>query len=127
MLYLADAQMQMSQMDEATPLLEKLVKLSPENAMGHLDLGIVYADRGHKPEALAELKQSIRLAPNNVNAHWRLGRLYRSMGMTAEAKAEFDKASTLNKSEDERLLKVMSTIPAGDRKSSGGSDPSTPK
>ncbi len=97
------------------------------NAMAHLDLGIVYADQGHKPEALAELKQSIRLAPNNVNTHWRLGRLYRTMGMTAEAKAEFDKASTLNKTEDERLLKVMSTIPASDRKSSGGSDTSTPK
>ena len=33
------------------------------------------------------------------------------MGKTAEAKAEFDKASSLNKAEDERLLKVMSTIP----------------
>jgi cytochrome c-type biogenesis protein CcmH/NrfG len=64
------------------------------------------------------LKHSIRLAPNNVNGHWRLGRLYRSMGMTAEAKSEFDKASSLNKTEDERLLKVMSTIPASDRTSS---------
>jgi tetratricopeptide (TPR) repeat protein len=127
MLYLADAQMQMSQMDEAMPLLEKLVKLSPQNAMAHLDLGIVYADQGRKPEALAELKQSIRLAPNNVNAHWRLGRLYRSMGMTTEAKAEFDNASSLNKTEDERLLKVMSTIPASDRKSSARTDTSTPK
>src|SRR5258708_16057044 len=110
--------MQMSQMDEATTLLEKLVKLSPENAMARLDLGIVYADQNHKPEALAELKQSIHLAPNNVNAHWRLGRLYRSMGMSAEAKAELDKASTLNKTEDDRLLKAMSTIPAGHRTSS---------
>ena len=47
-----------------------------------------------------------------MNAHWRLGRLYRSMGMTVEAKAEFDKANSLNKAEDERLLKIMSTIPS---------------
>jgi tetratricopeptide (TPR) repeat protein len=127
MLYLADAQLQMSQMDEAAPLLEKLVKLSPDNAMAHLDLGIVYADQGRKPEALAELKQSIHLAPHNVNAHWRLGRLYRSMGMTAEAKAEFDTASSLNKTEDDRLLKVMSTIPASDRTSSQGPGTSTQK
>jgi tetratricopeptide (TPR) repeat protein len=127
LFYLADTQMQMGETDEATPLLEKLVNLSPQNAMAHLDLGIVYADQGHKSEALAQLKQSIRIAPSNVNAHWRLGRLYRSMGMKAEAKTEFDKASSLNKTEDERLLKVMSTIPASDRKSSPGPDPSTQK
>jgi hypothetical protein len=34
------------------------------------------------------------------------------MGKAADAKAEFDKASSLNKAEDERLLKVMSTIPS---------------
>ena len=34
------------------------------------------------------------------------------MGKTAEAKIEFDKASGLNKAEDERLLKIMSTIPS---------------
>ena len=38
------------------------------------------------------------------------------MGKAAEAKAEFDKASSLNKAEDERLLKVMSTIPGVERK-----------
>ena len=38
------------------------------------------------------------------------------MGRSAEAKAEFDKASSLNKAEDDRLLKVMSTIPGGERK-----------
>ena len=32
-----------------------------------------------------------------------------------EAKAELEKASSLNKAEDDRLLKVMSTIP-GERK-----------
>jgi hypothetical protein len=41
------------------------------------------------------------------------------MGMTAEAKVEFDKASSLNKVEDDRLLKIMSTIPAGKDSSAG--------
>jgi Tfp pilus assembly protein PilF len=85
--------------------------------MEHLDLGIVYAQKDRKQEAQAELQTAIKLAPNNVNAHWRLGRLYRSMGMTAQAKAEFDKAGSLNKAEDDRLLKVMSELPAGNRKS----------
>ena len=120
MLYLADSNMQMNRPDDARPLLEELVKLSPGNSMAHRDLGIVYADQDHKQEALAEFQTAIKLAPNDVNAHWRLGRLYRSMGMTAEAKVELDKANSLNKAEDARLLKVMSTIPGGVKKSASG-------
>lgn len=113
MLYLADAKMQMNQMDDARPLLERIGKLDPNIAMQHLDLGIVYADAGRKEDARAQFEAAIKLSPKNVNAHYRLARLYRSMGLTAQAKAEFDKAGSLNKAEDERLLKVMSTIPAG--------------
>ena len=41
------------------------------------------------------------------------------MGMKAQAKVEFGKASTLNKAEDERLLKVMSTLPASKHTTDG--------
>jgi tetratricopeptide (TPR) repeat protein len=112
MLYLADARMQMNQMDDARPLLERIGKLDPNIAMQHLDLGIVYADAGRKEDARTQFETAIKLSPKNVNAHYRLARLYRSMGMTARAKEEFDKAGSLNKAEDERLLKVMSTLPA---------------
>lgn len=115
MLYLADSEMQMNRPEDARPLLEKVVFLSPANAMAHRDLGIIYADQDRKQDAQAEFQTAIKLAPNNVNAHWRLARLYRAMGKTAGAKAEFDKANSLNKAEDERLLKVMSTIPGGNR------------
>jgi tetratricopeptide (TPR) repeat protein len=121
MLYLADSKIQMNQMEEARPLLENLEKINPNNAMIHLDLGIVYADQDRKQEAMAQLQTAVKLAPNNVNAHYRLARIYRSMGMTAQAKVEFDKAGSLNKAEDERLLKVMSKIPANKESSTGGS------
>ncbi len=111
-LYLADAEMQMSKMDEARPLLEEIEKADPNIAMQHLDLGIVFAEEDRKQDAKSELEMAVKLAPKNVNAHYRLARLYRSMGMTAQAKAEFEKASGLNKAEDERLLKIMSTVPS---------------
>jgi tetratricopeptide (TPR) repeat protein len=116
MLYLADAKIQMNQTDDARPLLEKLIQLNPANGMAHRDLGIVYVEQDRKQEAAAEFEAAIKIAPNDVNAHYRLGRLYRSMGKSAEAKVELDKASSLNKAEDERLLKVMSTIPNKERK-----------
>jgi tetratricopeptide (TPR) repeat protein len=119
MFYLADSEMQMNRMDDARPKLEELVKVDPENSKAHLDLGIVYADEDRKQEALRELQTAARIAPADVNAHWRLGRLYRSMGMMAQAKAEFAKAGSLNKAADQRLLEVMSAIPAADRTSHG--------
>ena len=114
MLYLADAEIQMNHMEEARPLLEKVVKVNPVNSKGHLDLGIVYAEAGQQEDALRELKQAVALKPDDVDAHYRLARLYRSMGKTAEAKAEFDKSKSLNKTADEKLLKVMSQVPHRD-------------
>jgi tetratricopeptide (TPR) repeat protein len=114
-LYLADTKIRMNKMDEARPLLEQVQKLDPSIAMQHLDLGIVYADENRKPDARAEFEMAIKISPANVNAHYRLARLYRSMGMASEAKAEFDKASSLNKAEDDRLLKIMSTIPGKEK------------
>ena len=113
MLYLADAEIQMGEMEGAQARLEQIGAIEPNNALQHLDLGIVYAESGRKEAARTELETAVKLAPNNVNAHYRLARLYRSMGKAAEAKVEFDKASSLNKAEDDRLLKIMSTVPSG--------------
>ncbi|HEY2469611.1 MAG TPA: tetratricopeptide repeat protein [Terracidiphilus sp.] len=110
-LYLADTQILMNQFDQARPLLEQIGKADPNIAMQHLDLGIVYIELDRKQDARTELETAVRLTPKNVKAHYRLAQLYRSMGLMTQAKVEFDKASNLNKAEDERLLKVMSTIP----------------
>ena len=112
-LYLADSLILMNQDDQARPLLEEIGATEPNVAMQHLDLGIIYADEGRKEDAKTQFETAIKLSPKNVNAHYRLGRLYRSMGRTADAKVELDKANSLNKAEDERLLKVMSTVPSG--------------
>jgi tetratricopeptide (TPR) repeat protein len=119
MLYLADSLIQINRLEDALPLLEKVVSINRANAMGHLDLGIVYSEAGRNEDALRELKQAVTLKPGDVSAHYRLGRLYRSMGRTAEAKAEFDKSKSLNKAADEGLIKVMSRVPPPDRAPQG--------
>ena len=103
LLYLADADIQMNQMEAARPLLEKVEHLDARIPLAHLDLGIVYSEAERDEDALRELIVAEKLAPQDVNVHWRLARLYRSMGKKDEAKAEFDKASTLNKQADEDL------------------------
>jgi len=106
-LYLADADIQMNQAEEAKQLLEKVERMDPSIPLVHLDLGIVYSDAERNQDALHELTIAAKLAPNDVNVHWRLGRLYRTMGKKEEAKAEFDKAKTLNKAADEELYKKI--------------------
>jgi tetratricopeptide (TPR) repeat protein len=127
MLYLGDSELQMGRPNDALPLLEKVAALSPTSGMAHRDLGIIYADQDRPQDALAEFQTAIKIAPNDVNAHYRLARLYRSMGKTAEAKAEFDKAASLNKAEDDRLLKVMSTIPTRDQNTNTRAGANAPK
>lgn len=113
MFYLADSDIQMNQMTEARPLLEKLVKINPGDYMVHLDLGIIYIDEDRKQDALTELQTAAKLQPTDVRAHWQLARLYRSMGKTAQAKIELDKTKSLNKAADDQLLKIMSRNPHG--------------
>lgn len=104
MLYLADTDIQMNQIDAATPLLESVVKMDPSLALGHLDLGIVDSETEHNDDALHEFLAAEKEVPDDVNVHWRLARLYRAMGRKDEAKAEVDKASTLNKQADDALF-----------------------
>jgi tetratricopeptide (TPR) repeat protein len=107
MLYLGDADIQMNQMQDAKPLLEKVEKTNSEIPLVHLDLGIVYTEAGRNEEALRELLATEKLEPDEVNVHWRLGRLYRVMGKLDEAKAEFEKASKLNKRVDDDNYKKI--------------------
>lgn len=123
MLYLADTQILMNQEDEARPLLEEVGASDPNVAMQHVDLGIVYADASRQEDARKQFETAVKLAPDNVNAHYRLARLYRSMGMTAKANVEFSKARSLNKAEDEHLLKIMSTVPGARKTEPSGNPP----
>lgn len=107
LVYLGDAQMQMSHPEAALPILEQVERIAPTLSLGHLDLGILYADAGRNEDALRELNVARKLTPDDVNVHWRLGRLYRAMGKKDEAKAELDKASSLTKATDEALINKM--------------------
>ena len=102
--YLADTDMRMNHPEAAPPLLEKAVRIDPTIALAHLDLGILYSDRGQKDDALRELKTAEKLNPNDVNIHWRLARFYQVAGKKEEAKVEFEKTRSLQKAADETIF-----------------------
>jgi Tfp pilus assembly protein PilF len=104
MTYLADTEIRMSEPDAALPLLEKAIRIRPTIALAHLDLGMLYVDKGRKEDALRELKEAVKLSPTDQNAHWRLARFYQSTGRKLEAKAEFDKTRSLQKASDETIF-----------------------
>jgi len=106
-LYLADANIQVNQMDAAKVLLERVEKLNQAIPLVHIDLGIVYSEAGQTEDAIRELQIGEKMAPDDVDIHWRLGRLYRSSGKVEEAKAEYEKAKNLNKKADDDLFKKI--------------------
>lgn len=111
MQYLADSELQMSHLDRAQSLLEEILKSDPSVFMARLDLGIVYAEKDQRENALRELKAAAAIKPDNVNVHWQLGRIYRTMGDMAQARREFEMTRTLNQAADAALVNLMSQAP----------------
>lgn len=105
--YWADADIHLGKEDEAFPLAEKAVQIDTTVEKAHVELGIVYADRGRQMDAVKEFKAAIRLSPNDQDPHWRLARLYQAMGKQEEAKAEFEKTKTLHEGEQESIFSKL--------------------
>jgi tetratricopeptide (TPR) repeat protein len=112
LIYLADVDIKLSDTPGALTLLEKAIRIDPKIPLGHLDLGIVYADLDRKTEALREMKIAEEQNPNDQNVHWRLGRFYQEVGNRVEAKVEFDKTRNLHKSSDETVFKKLNEAQA---------------
>jgi tetratricopeptide (TPR) repeat protein len=112
LIYLADVEIKLSDTPGALTLLEKAIRIDPKIPLGHLDLGIVYADLDRKTEALREMKIAEEQNPNDQNVHWRLGRFYQEVGNRVEAKVEFDKTRNLHKSSDETVFKKLNEAQA---------------
>ncbi len=104
MTFLADCKIQLGQIKDALPLVEKAVQLDPDNARAHMDLGIIYQDQEKQQDALRELTIAVKLMPQDSNIHWRLARLYQAMGRKEEAKIEFEKTSNLHKAENDSIF-----------------------
>ena len=93
--------------EEAEKELREAVRLNPEMAQAHYQLGTVLEAEDHTDAAITALQEAIRLDANYAEPHYELARIYRKQGKSAAAKAEVDaylKLHTAAHSSDDPLV-----------------------
>jgi tetratricopeptide (TPR) repeat protein len=69
-------------------LLQRAIRLRPNFAKAHFQLGALYAEHGDYMEAVREYETTVRLSPELPEAHYRLANVYRHNGQTESAQRE---------------------------------------
>ena len=77
-------------------LLDLILTLDPKNAIGHANLGALYARLGQPEQALAAFQAAAASDPTLATAHYNLGVLYRRLGQPDQALAAFHEAERLD-------------------------------
>ena len=71
------------------------IRLQPDDADAHSNLGLALAAQGKLDEAIAEYREAIRLQPDSAEAHYNLGIALAHQGKLDEAVAEYRTAIRL--------------------------------
>ena len=80
--------------DEVT-FYQELVKVAPDSALPHANLGIAYRNSGYLDKAINEYEKAVQLAKGNHKLHKILGVLYSKKGYFEKAIAALEKAVAL--------------------------------
>ncbi len=70
---------------ETVKAYEKIVKINPDNAEAHYELGTVYLEQGKNKEAVESLKQAVSNRSKYVEALYKLSIAYGNLGRISEA------------------------------------------
>ncbi len=97
-------------LDRPQTLLEKSVRLRPELASAHLELGALYAAKKMHQKAVDQYLEVARLDPKSEVPHYRLGQLYREMNQLGLATSELSQYQQLAQVHQESLKRRRSTI-----------------
>jgi tetratricopeptide (TPR) repeat protein len=86
---LANIYMKGRRFPEAEEYLRQLVKLHPEEAAAHVQLGRVLSAENKNDDAIAELQAGLKIAPADLSAQRDLAETYVTAGKTEEAEAAY--------------------------------------
>ena len=82
--------------EEAIPILEKAIRISPSAHYSYRDLGTALRMTGRFEEAVSASKKGIQLEPNDIFSHIGLTITYSLMGREKEAHAEAAEVLRIN-------------------------------
>lgn len=91
---------------EAEAALTEALRVDPDSAMLHLNLGNLQDQAGRKDEALKSYLKALALDPGSVNALYNLGLLYAELGKNHEAKQSFEAALKLAPDDQDTLQQL---------------------
>jgi tetratricopeptide (TPR) repeat protein len=86
------AYLQQNQLPRAEAEFAKVVRLAPEQALGHADLGLVYLRSGRYGDAETQLRRAAALDSSDSNIGLLLADVYALTGRTADARRELERA-----------------------------------
>jgi Flp pilus assembly protein TadD len=86
---------QQGRLGEALPLLERAVRLAPNNPQARLNYGAALVTSGRPTDAVNQLREAVRLKPDYAEAHFNLGNVLRDSGHTTDAIESFRTAVRL--------------------------------
>ena len=112
-LYVACAAMLLASPDspklraEAKNLLQKAVKLAPQSAEAHYQLGQLALQQNRLKDAEAEFSLSLQSDPHRSKVHFALSVVYRRMGRTEDASRQFAIYQDLKQAEESGTTAAM--------------------
>ena len=92
-------------------LLEKAVRLDPKLAVGFLQLGVLYEDRGSLPEAISAYQRAVAADSQLGEARYRLAQAYRRAGENLKAQQELASYQEISRHEEEQAEREARAIP----------------
>ncbi len=93
---MGDALLGLKRYDEAIGHYEAALRINPNLMVAHLNLGVVYKEKGLLDEAIEQFRIASRLNPRSAGAHTNLGVAYGNKGWNDRAIEEFRTALRLN-------------------------------
>ena len=102
-------------MDEAIQEFSAALRIVPDFAEAHANLGSALVAKGRNKEALDQFQEAVREAPQRPDFHYGAGVVLESLGQSAEAAEQFKAALELNSGMEQakRALENLSRRSAG--------------
>lgn len=97
---------QTGDLGRAERLLKESIRLNPNYADSHYELGVVYSEQEHWPQAMEEYEKAIRLKPDLSEAHYRLSQSYRHIGDLRRSEQEMQIHRKLKQQEAQETLRL---------------------